>query len=80
MIPKKENNTLCISIIVKPRRPRHVNNFRPHFRTIFLSSGELFFFVTSFDIIQLLPMVVCLFFLCFGGLFLFPGAHALAWF
>ena len=40
-----------VSVIVKPRRPRHVNNFRPHFRTIFLSSGELcsYVFVTSFD-------------------------------
>ena len=28
---------------LKPRRPRHVNNFRPHIQTIFLSSGEFFF-------------------------------------
>ena len=30
------------SIILKPRRRRHVNNFWPHFQTIFLSSGEFF--------------------------------------
>ena len=41
-------------------RPRHVNNFRPHFRTIFLSSGEFSCVLWLALIIQLLPMVVCL--------------------
>ena len=67
--------------IVKPRRPRHVDNFRPRFRTIFLFSGELFFicFVTSFDI----PTAAygnLFVFVGFRELFLFPGAHALVWF
>ena len=40
-----------ISIILKSHRPCHLNNFRPYLPTIFLSSGELFFFffVTGFD-------------------------------
>ena len=31
-----------LSIVLNPRRPRRVNNFRPHFQTNILSSGGVF--------------------------------------
>ena len=67
-------SNIYLSIILKPHRPKHLNNFRPRFPTLFLSSGSGSFpdaFVTCFNIIQLLPMVVCLFSFLVLGFFCF---------
>ena len=38
-------NLLFVSVILRSRRHRHVNNFWPHFQTIILSSGAMFFLI-----------------------------------